>query len=250
MKQAYPERSGHEGLGLSETRRTILYIVKRDGAASIAEIAQELGVSYETVRLQVGQMRSEGWLEPHVERRADGARASPSAGRPLSRYYLTAAGEHLFPKHYDALSVALIDAVIDRLGTEGLAHILQNLTEARVSRWGPVLEGLTLEEKIEALKGIYLEEDPFTSVEKSTSGELRLVERNCPFLNVALERPALCSLTVSTLTRLLGFKVVREKRFQAGDGRCVFRILTDHPIGPDPPPFTFEQPLDLESADD
>jgi predicted ArsR family transcriptional regulator len=243
------ERSSHEGLGLSETRRTILHIVKRDGGASIAEIAQELRVSYETVRLQVGQMRAEGWLEPQVERRADASQASPTAGRPLSRYYLTVAGEHLFPKHYDVLSVALIDAVIDRLGVEALAQILQNLTEARVRQWEPVLEGMTLEQKIEALKGIYLEEDPFTSFEKGETGELRLVERNCPFLNVALERPALCSLTVSTLTRLLGFRVVREKRFQAGDGRCVFRVLTDRPIGPDPPPFAFEQPLDEDAAD-
>ena len=246
MRQANQERTGNENLGLSETRRTILYIIKREGAASIAEIAHELRVSYETVRLQVGQMRAEGWLEPHVERRTDSSGSSPSAGRPVSRYYLTAAGEHLFPKHYDVLSVALIDAVIDKMGTEGLAHILKNLTEARVSQWEPVLEGLTLEEKIEALKGIYLEEDPFTEVEKSESGELRLVERNCPFLNVALERPALCSLTVSTLTRLLGFKVVREKRFQAGDGRCVFRVLTDRPIGPDHASFSFEQPLDQD----
>lgn len=243
------ERSGHESVGLSETRRTILAVVKREGSASIAEIAQELRVSYETVRQQVGQMKAEGWLEPQVERRSGGSDSSPSAGRPVSRYYLTSAGEHLFPKHYDALSVALIDAVIDRLGTEGLAQILQDLTDIRVRQWEPLLEDLPLEKKIEALKGIYLDEDPFMSVDKSDDGVLRLVERNCPFLNVARERPALCSLTVSTLTRLLGFQVVREKRFQSGDGRCVFRVQTDRPVGSGPIPFAFEEPANGDSAD-
>src|SRR4029077_19972848 len=80
-----------------------------------------------------------------------------------------------------------------------------------------------------ALKGIYDEDDAFTSVKKDARGYM-LVERNCPFLNVALKRPRLCSITVSTLTRLLGVRVVREERFQDGDRRCVFRVLEDEPV--------------------
>ena len=74
----------------------------------------------------------------------------------------------------------------------------------------------------------------------NTDGELRLIERNCPFLNVASRRPALCSVTVSTLSRLLGYRVVREKRFQDGDGRCVFRVQLDDPIEVDDFQFAFE----------
>lgn len=59
---------------------------------------------------------------------------------------------------------------------------------------------------------------------------LSLIEHNCPFFNVAKRRPVLCSVTVSMLTRLLGYRVVREERFQNGDGRCVFRVLLDQPI--------------------
>ncbi|HSN18470.1 MAG TPA: DNA-binding protein, partial [Gammaproteobacteria bacterium] len=67
------------------------------------------------------------------------------------------------------------------------------------------------------------------SVKKDTRG-YTLVERNCPYLNVAMRMPRLCSVTVSTLIRLLGVRVVREERFQDGHRRCVFRVLADEPM--------------------
>ena len=41
-----------------------------------------------------------------------------------------------------------------------------------------------------------------------------------------MERPDICSTTVSTLRRLTGCEVVRERRFQDGDGRCEFHVRT------------------------
>ena len=61
-------------------------------------------------------------------------------------------------------------------------------------------------------------------------GGYRLVERNCPFLNTAMRRPALCSVSVNALTRLLGVRVEREEKFQNGDGRCVFRVHAAQPV--------------------
>jgi hypothetical protein len=55
-----------------------------------------------------------------------------------------------------------------------------------------------------------------------------------------MEHPVLCSLSVSTLEMLLGRKVVREERFQSGNGRCVFRIRMDAPAPK--ADFRFEPP--------
>src|SRR5204863_175821 len=99
------------------------------------------------------------------------------------------------------------------------------------------LAGRPLPEKLQALTALY---DPqgtnggtaYAHVENGAGG-LRLVEQNCPFLNVATERPAVCSVSVSLLSQLLGVEVVREERFQDGDGRCVFRVYEDRPIPED-----------------
>jgi predicted ArsR family transcriptional regulator len=216
----------------SKARREILLHLKKEGSASIQEIADRLGVTFEAVRLHLLPLEREGWIQSRTER------TTPAkAGRPTRRYSLTPAGDHLFPKHYDQLASEMVGALADELGPQALRKILAALTEERVKAWAPQLEGKSLEDKIEALKGIYFAEDPFTHVESGPEGVL-LIEQNCPFLNVALEHPALCSVTLSTLTRLLGFKVVRVERFQNGQGRCVFKVLTDQPV--DPQKFSFE----------
>lgn len=222
---------------LSEIRRAILLLIKQERQATIADLAGRLGVSYEAVRQQVVQMEADGWIAAQVARDDE-----PRVGRPTRVYVLTAAGDHLFPKEYDLLTLDLIDTIGEQMGPGALRALLAALTEKRVRAWRPRLEGKSLAERVEALRGIYLEDDPFTEVEEA-GGDLLLVERNCPFLNVALERPALCSVTVASLQRLLGVRVRREERFQAGHGRCVFRVMPGHPLAEDERRFEFEPPL-------
>lgn len=200
-----------------ELKRELLLALKRGGPAAIAALAKPRRVTGEAVRLQLSSLERDGWVR---RRRAGGGRA---AGRPAALYELTPAGEELFPKAYDALSVELLDAVADQIGPKALEKVLTALVEARVRRLEPELKGLPLEKRLERLKELYLSDDPFMSVERRGS-ELRLVERNCPFFAVASRRPALCSVTVNAMSRLLGRRVAREERFQSGHGRCAFVV--------------------------
>lgn len=209
---------------LSETRQTILLALKRDGPATIAKLASRFEMTREAVRQHLLQLESEGWIEKHTNRDPGNG-----GGRPSMHYSITPEGEHLFPKHYDSLTVEVLDTVAEQLGEEAINQILTTMTEARVREWEPRLRGLSLAERVEALKEIYMSDDTFMDVENS-GDRLSLIEHNCPYFNVAKRRPVLCSVTVSMLTRLLGYRVVREERFQNGDGRCVFRVLLDQPI--------------------
>lgn len=207
----------------ARVRHAVLALLKQHGGAGIAEVAAHLRISYEGARLHVAQLEQEGL----VERRT--ARGNRAVGRPLARYVPSHAGEHLFPKSYDELAIGLIDALTERLGAEALKQVLTAYTDKRVRDWAARLEGKPLAERVAALQDIYGGADPYMSVEISRGG-LRLIERNCPFLNVASRRPALCSVTVSALQRLLGVNVVREERFQTGHGRCVFQVRPNEPI--------------------
>lgn len=220
------------GLGaMPASRAAILEYLKRHGRAGRAELAGHLGHTVEAVRQHLVLLEREGWIARERRAGADGGR-----GRPSLRFRLTDAGDHLFPKHYDALGIELIDTLVESAGEPGLRQVLGALTDRQVARWREELEGLDLAEKLERLRGIYFEDDPYTRVERDERGYV-LIERNCPFLNLALERPKLCSVTVSTLSRLLGVRVVREARFQDGDRHCAFRILDDEPVDPG---FRFE----------
>ena len=170
------------------------------------------------MRQQLLQLHREGWVEAHIERR-DRMRT----GRPATTYRLSAAGDHLFPKHYDALAVAVIDAIGDEFGGDAQLRVLARVTDDRVQSVAPTLRDLSLAQRVEALRNWYLADDPYMEVVR-VGDDFRLIERNCPFYNTAMRRPALCSVSVNALRRLLGVHVEREEKFQNGDGRCVFRI--------------------------
>jgi predicted ArsR family transcriptional regulator len=223
---------------LPDSRRAILTTLKRRGPASIAQLADALGLTGEAVRQQLLQLHRDGWVEARILRSEERART----GRPATIYRLSEAGDHLFPKLYDTLSVEMIDAVAEEIGSDALTRILSRISDDRVNSVGAGLRGLTLAQKVNALKSWYLDDDPFMDVDTS-GGAYRLKERNCPFLNTAMRRPVLCSVSVNALTRILGFRVVREEKFQDGDGRCVFRVLEDQPIDPDSWEFRLESDL-------
>ncbi|HET7627282.1 MAG TPA: methanogen output domain 1-containing protein [Bacillales bacterium] len=221
--------------GISETKREILKTLKEAGSASIAKLQSELNMTGEALRQQLLQLKHEGFVERKSKKRKD-----PSGGRPAKQYFLTPEGEHLFPKNYDALTKEIIDTISDELGPDALTKLLETMTENRVNRWEPQLRHLPFKERVEALKGLYMQNDAFMEAEYSEDA-VYLMEHNCPFLNVASERPALCSVTTSTLSKLLGYRVERTKRFQNGDGRCVFKIDLSKPVGENDPVFEYEK---------
>jgi predicted ArsR family transcriptional regulator len=126
----------------------------------------------------------------------------------------------------------------ESFGPSALAAALERITDAWVDAWEPRLAGKSLEERLALLKDYYLPNDPFLSIEHN--GGVSLVEHNCPFLTVAMARPTVCSVTVNALTRLLGYQVVRVRKFQDGDGCCEFRILTDQPVDASQHEFALE----------
>lgn len=214
----------------------IALLLKQKRSASIAAMADELGVTYESLRQQITMMERQGWVRGRVQRTV-----GSTGGRPVSHYTLTTAGDHLFAKNYDLLTSRMIEMVAAELGMDALKRVLASITEAEVARWAPRMNGKSLREKLVLLRELYMDDDPFMEVEKTAQG-FRLIERNCPYLNVAMHHPALCSTTVNTLTRLLGYKVIREERFQSGDQRCVFRVLADEPVDPAKVLFELELP--------
>jgi predicted ArsR family transcriptional regulator len=210
--------------------------LKHHGAATIAQLAGDLALTGEAVRQQLLQLQREGWVDATVDR--DSVRGR--TGRPATRYRLTEAGDHLFPKHYDALAIAVIDAIGEELGDGAALRVLARVSNDKVAAVAPLLAGRSLDERLSTFKNWYLEDDPYMAIEQ-VDGDIRLIERNCPFYNTAMRRPALCSVSVNALTQLLGVRVAREEKFQNGDGRCVFRAHAKEPIDPATWQFRLEE---------
>lgn len=223
-------------MNVAETKEKILTLLKERGEATTAMLAGWLDVTYEATRQQVRQLEEAGLVRAQQQ-------ANPSGtGRPLRYYSLSGAGEQLFPKRYEALTIALIEAVDKTLGEESLRQVLAAISDKQAASWAAQLKDKNLRQRLEELREIYLEDDPYTEVRDGDEGP-QLVERNCPYLQTALARPALCSVTLSTLEQLLGRRVSRVKRFQDGDGCCVFQVHLEDVLDAEQRGFRFESEL-------
>jgi predicted ArsR family transcriptional regulator len=201
---------------LSESGRRVLAVIKEQSTASISAVARALGVSHEAARKHVFELQRRGWIGTTCA----AEEAEPAApGRPAAQYCLTPSGENLFPKDYASLVVTLVD----RFGADALVAITDGVV-AKL-RAGTGAEA-SLAQRMAAARNVYIEGDPYTAVEER-GDDFVMIEKNCPFLDVAMERPAICSTTVSALRRFTGRQVVRERRFQDGDGRCEFHVHGD-----------------------
>src|SRR5688500_11132721 len=138
---------------ISDVQQQILTFIKQQGETTNARIAEHLGVSYEAVRQQLRQLEAAQLV---VSRKQP--EEGQHSGRPTQLYTLSPTGDHLFPKAYDELAVELIDTLAAALGPEALRQVLASLTDDNVRHWAAHLQDKTLLERLEALKGIYLED--------------------------------------------------------------------------------------------
>jgi predicted ArsR family transcriptional regulator len=185
--------------------------------ATISELAGVLHLTGEAVRQQLLLLHREGWVANDVPK-GDRHRT----GRPASIFKLTPSGDHLFPKSYDELAASLLEFASDQ-------DPLARLADAKVQSIEPSLRELPLPAKVDVLKSFYNAADAYMSIETTRDG-YRLIERNCPYYNVAMANDSICSVSVDVLSRVLGVRVERDETFQGGHGRCAFRIFADQPL--------------------
>jgi len=206
---------------LPDARRVLLSALKRVGWATIPELAAMLSISNEAVRQQLSVLTRDRWVVSNCGPDEDAVERPP--GRPPVEYCLSLLADDLFPKRYAELTATFFDELPDADAA------LATITDRRVDSMRKARAEDSRAARMDALRAIYRQGDAYVDVEQSERG-YRLIERNCPYLQFATERPAFCSTTVSALRRHTGCEVVREKRFQDGDARCVFHIYFDAPL--------------------
>lgn len=213
------------------SRRRLLEILKVDGYSTIAHLSGKLSVSGEAVRQHLLHLQESG----HVTSQMDGA-SRRRAGRPAMLFRLTVRGDNLFKKDYAALAETILQAAEEALDEDCMGRLLRQLTKYRIEAFRSAVEAQNANGKLKALRDFYSPDDSFMRIVQE-NGKSCLVQHNCPYLNVALNRTAICSVSVSALSRLLKCRVTREKRFQWGDGCCMFKPHPDQPLNGNEPVY-------------
>ncbi|HEX8149398.1 MAG TPA: metalloregulator ArsR/SmtB family transcription factor [Pyrinomonadaceae bacterium] len=206
--------------GERKTRRAIVKLLKTEGPLGSAQLAERLGLTAMAVRLHLYALQGEGLVTAED-------RPVP-VGRPAKSWRLTREADRHFPEAYAELSVALIDAMQETFGAEGLNRVLASrCARQRAEYTKRIRPADPLEKRLKDLAQVRTEEGYMAEVRADVEGGgFLLVENHCPICAAANACQGFCSTELDLFRTVLGpgVEVERVEHIVSGDQRCAYRI--------------------------
>lgn len=206
--------------GERKTRRAIVKLLKTEGPLGSAQLAERLGLTAMAVRLHLYALQEEGMV-------AAEDRPVP-VGRPAKFWRLTREADRHFPEAYAELSVALIDAMQETFGPEGLNRVLASRCARQQADYEKRIRPADpLEKRLKDLAQVRTEEGYMAEVrEDEEGGGFLLVENHCPICAAANSCSGFCSTELDLFRTVLGpgVEVERVEHIVSGDQRCAYRV--------------------------
>jgi len=205
--------------GERKTRRTIVKLLKTEGPIDSAQLAERLGLTAMAVRQHLYALQSENLVTAEE-------RPVP-VGRPAKFWQLTREADRLFPEAYAELNVALINALKDTFGDEGLNRVIVSRCARQQSDYAKRIRPADpLEKKLKELVRVRTEEGYMAEVKSEDGGSYLLVENHCPICAAANACQGFCSTELGLFRSVLGpgVGVERVEHIVSGDRRCAYRV--------------------------
>ena len=207
-------------LGEGKTRRAIVKLLKTEGPADSARLARRLRLTPMAVRQHLYALQRENLVTAEE-------RPVP-LGRPAKYWQLTNDADRLFPDAYAELSVALIDAMDQALGPEGVQRVLASRSEKQRKDYSArIPRSWTLDRKLQELARIRTEEGYMAEVQRDEEGGFLFIENHCPICAAATACQGLCSTELELFRTVLGkgVNIERATHIVSGDRRCAYRVI-------------------------
>jgi predicted ArsR family transcriptional regulator len=214
---------------LGEQRATIVERLRRDGDATVAELATHLGISEVATRRHLAVLAEEGLVTSTT--------VAQGRGRPAAHHRLTDAATKLFPQRYDRFATEVLDFLADTQGREGLRAFLRWRLEREVSGLRDAVTAQDLHDRLEQLADALSDAGFEASVTPRGDG-FTLTQEHCAIYDVAKDHPEICAYEAATFSKVLGRDVTLSRRqtMAGGSPACVCSVASrpDATTGPDP----------------
>src|SRR5919107_4322243 len=173
--------------GERKTRRAIVKLLKTESPLGTSHLAERLGLTAMAVRLHLYALEAEGLVTAED-------RPQP-VGRPAKFWRLTREADRHFPEAYAELSVALLDAMQETFGAEGLNRVLASRCSRQQAEYAKRIRPKDpLEKRLKALAQVRTEEGYMAEVRADEEGGgFLLVENHCPICAAANACQGFCS---------------------------------------------------------
>jgi DeoR family transcriptional regulator, suf operon transcriptional repressor len=218
---------GHKGV-----RGAVLVELKKGWRLTAKDLAARLRTSLNAVRHHLKELQAQALVE--YERQSHGV------GAPAFAYRLTAAGNALFPRRYEATLSELLDHVVEREGRAGAVAALEARYASLTQRLKDQLAGAAPAERMAAVAQL-LSDDGYMAEAVASSNSGTLIEHNCAVQAVAERFPEICAAEARFLSAVLGAEVQRQEHILSGCSACEYRVHFSAPSSQSSPPAPSSQ---------
>ncbi len=198
------------------TRREILNTLKKKGSLSVDELSQHLGITPMGIRQHLAILERDDLVTPSQVRRG--------IGRPSHLYSLTEAAQELFPKHYEAFAINLINDIVDLYGPGKLRELLEMRIDRQAKEMGDKLAGLSFDQRVQEFGKALENQGSMAELQKLEDGSYIVREFNCGIYQIAQAHPIVCEFERKMVERVLGGVVHVEECIAHGGQRCAYVV--------------------------
>ena len=208
---------------MESTREQVLHFLQARGGATVASLAEALGVGQASVRRHLDHLRADGLVDVRMDRHG--------VGRPAFVYEATAEAEERMPARYSKLLTRMFQGlqsldpgdVAGHDGTEVLSSVLEGVAEQVAVEHEAEVTATTLEGRVQQTSAALRREGIVDGWSQGDEG-FRLVNSACPYRQAALANHGTCELDRRTIELLLAAPVQQVSRIADGQPSCEYIV--------------------------
>ena len=212
---------------MESTKDQVLQLLSGRGEATVATLADSLGLGQATVRRHLDHLRVDGLADVRAERHG--------VGRPAFVYYPTEAGEERAPAGYARLlsrlyqGLASLDErdVRGRDGAEVLRSVVAGTAEQIAHEHEAEVDAISLEGRVGQTSVALRNEGIVDGWRKEADG-FHLTNSDCPYRMAAQASHGPCELDRRTIELLVDAPVRQVSRIVDGEPVCEYVVAAIH----------------------
>jgi predicted ArsR family transcriptional regulator len=193
----------------------IVEFLQRNGAATIKELEDLLGVTTTAVRQHLNTLQVEGYIERRT--------VHAGVGRPHHTYSTTLKVQELFACQCDDLALTLLEEVFHQEGPERTVQLLDRVGTRLAGKYASSMRATALQERVRELAGS-LNHNGVLADALQQNDEILLRTYNCPFHELAQDHREICEMDRAMLSKALGSDLTLNGCMLDGHAGCTFVV--------------------------
>jgi predicted ArsR family transcriptional regulator len=197
--------------------RALLDLLRRRGPMTVAEMAEQLGVTGTAVRNRLSRLLGSGLVERHAEVKG--------RGRPRHAYQASVLAQKRLGQNYADLAVVLWDEMMNTVEDRKLRRLLfARITDRLAEMYRCQVSGQEWEGRLVQLTGLLHDRGVEAEVARDGVSTLAILrQHSCPYYELAQTDPAICALERKMFEKVLGRGLRLSQCRLDGDRSCDFQ---------------------------